>query len=76
MPQKSNPSVIEEIYRSATGRELGNNRKNKLGTLLTFINVLSHRAIKSSEIIDYSKFLMGFIKDIDKVHFDEMKHIT
>lgn len=76
LPQRSNQAAIEEIYRNATGRELGHNRKNKLGALLTFINVLSHRVIKSSEIIDHSKFLMGFIKEIDKVHFDEMKYIN
>ena len=76
MPQKSNQSVIEEIYRNATGQELGNNRKCKLGVLLTFINVLSHRALRSNEIIENSKFLMKLIEDIDKVHFNEMKHMN
>ena len=76
LPQRSNQSVIEEIYRNATGGAVGNNRKHKLGALLTFINVLSHRSIKSSEIIKHSRFLMGLIKDIDKVHYDEMKHIN
>ncbi|MBS6293193.1 MAG: AAA family ATPase [Veillonella sp.] len=76
LPQKSNQSVIEEIYRNATGQELGNNRKCKLGVLLTFINVLSHRALRSNEIIENSKFLMKLIEDIDKVHFNEMKHMN
>ena len=73
LPQKSHQVEIEEIYRNATGTELGSNRKRKLGSLLIFINVLSHRPIKSDEIIENSKTLMGLIKDIDTVHFNEMK---
>lgn len=73
LPQKSSQNEIQEIYRNVTGEDLGNNRKRKLGSLLTFINVLSHRPIKSEEVITNSKTLMRLIEDIDKVHFDEMK---
>lgn len=38
-----------------------------------FINVLSHRPIRSEAIIQNSKTLMGIIEDMDKVHFNEMK---
>ncbi len=74
LPQNSNQHIIEEIYKKATGKELDAARKRKLGSLLTFINVLSHRPIKSEEIINNSKTLMAIIKDIDKVHYDEMKN--
>ncbi|MEW4354585.1 AAA family ATPase [Streptococcus pneumoniae] len=73
LPQRNNQNEIQEIYQNATGKEVGNNFKRRLGALLTFINVLSHRPIKSEEIIENSKTLMRFIEDIDKVHFDEMK---
>ena len=73
LPQKSNQDEIQSIFFDATGNELGSNRKRKLGSLLSFINVLSHRPIKSEEIIENSKILMNLIRDIDKVHFNEMK---
>ena len=73
LPQKSNQDKIQLIFFDATGNELGSNRKRKLGSLLSFINVLSHRPIKSEEIIENSKTLMNLIRDIDKVHFNEMK---
>lgn len=73
LPQKSNQDEIQSIFFDATGNELGSNRKRKLGSLLSFINVLSHRPIKSEEIIENSKTLMNLIRDIDKVHFNEMK---
>lgn len=74
LPQKSNQDEIQSIFFDATGNELGSNRKRKLGSLLSFINVLSHRPIKSEEIIENSKTLMNLIRDIDKVHFNEMKN--
>ena len=47
-------------------------KKRKLGSLLSFINVLSHRPIRSDEILANCKFLMEFIKTMDKVHYDSM----
>ena len=73
LPQKSNQKQIEDIYEKSTGEALGKTRKQRLGSFLSFINVLSHRPIRSEEILDNSKFFMGFIRDIDKVHFESMK---
>ena len=73
LPQKSNQAEIESLYYEATGKTLGNNKKRKLGELLTFINVLSHRPIRADEIVQNSKTLMQIIESMDKVHFNEMK---
>lgn len=73
LPQKSNQREIEDMYYHVTGKELSKNRKLELGALLSFINVLSHRSLKSDEIIENSKTLMKLIEDIDRVHFHEMK---
>lgn len=54
-------------------KELGTQRKTKLGKLLISINVLSHRAIKANGIIENSKTLMEIIKDMDNVHYNAMK---
>lgn len=73
LPQKSKQEEIKALYYEATGKALESDWVNKLGELLMFINVLSHRPIKSEEIIKNSKTLMRIIKDMDKVHFNEMK---
>lgn len=75
LPQKSNQAKIESLYYEATGETLGDNKKRKLGELLTFINVLSHRPIRADEIVQNSKTLMKIIEDMDKVHFNEMKNL-
>ena len=64
---------MKALYFEAAGKVLGSKRTTKLGELLMFINVLSHRPIRSEEIIKNSKTLMGIIEDMDKVHFNEMK---
>lgn len=73
LPQKSNQKQIEDLFDKAAKQKLGTKRKTKLGKLLTSINVLSHRAIKSNEIIENSKTLMDIIKDMDNVHYNSMK---
>ena len=73
LPQKSKQEEIKALYYEATGKTLESDWANKLGELLMFLNVLSHRPIKSEEIIKNSKTLMRIIKDMDKVHFNEMK---
>ncbi|MFV8804632.1 AAA family ATPase [Aerococcus urinaeequi] len=72
LPQSSNKGIIKDIYNKATGKEIDKQLEVKLSSLLTFINVLSHRPLRSEEIISNSKTLMCLIEDIDKVHFDEM----
>lgn len=73
LPQKSNQRQIEDLFAKGAKKELGKERKTKLGKLLTSINVLSHRAIKANEIIENSKTLMGIIEDMDNVHYNAMK---
>jgi uncharacterized chromosomal cassette SCCmec type IVc protein CR006 len=72
LPQKSNQKQLEDMYYSVTGEEMLAIKKQKLGSLLSFINVLSHRPIRSDEILENCKFLMDFIKTMDKVHYDSM----
>lgn len=73
LPQKSNQSEIEEVYRIMTGREMGKTKKIKLGAFLTNINVLSHQPYRAIDVINSAKFLMKYIEDVDKVHFNAMK---
>lgn len=72
LPQKSSQKQIEDMYYKVTGKEMLDIKKRKLGSLLSFINVLSHRPIRSDEILANCKFLMEFIKTMDKVHYDSM----
>lgn len=72
LPQKSKQPAIEDIFKQATGNEMSRSRKQKLGSFLSFINVLSHRPIKSDEILSNCKFLVQLIKDMDKVHYEAM----
>lgn len=74
LPQKSNQAAIEDLFYISTNKHLGKQRKLKLGAFLTFINVLSHKPCKSDEILNNAKFLMNFIKDMDKAHFNAMTH--
>lgn len=73
LPQRSSQDQILGIYKNATGRQMSKKDSIKLGSFLTFINVLSHRSIKSAEILDNCKFLLKIIKEMDKVHYDSMK---
>lgn len=72
LPQKSKQPAIEDIFKQATGNEMSRSRKQKLGSFLSFINVLSHRPIRSDEILSNCKFLVQLIKDMDKVHYEAM----
>ena len=73
LAQKSNQPEIEEVYRKMTDNEMSNNQKIKLGSFLTIINVLSHKPYRAIDVIDSAKFLMRYIEDVDKAHFDAMK---
>lgn len=73
LPQKNNQKAIEDMYDKVVKGGMSNGMKNRLGSLLTFINVLSHRPIRSEEIITNSKTLMDLIKAMDKIHYNEMK---
>ncbi|MCG2283191.1 AAA family ATPase [Staphylococcus epidermidis] len=73
LPQKSNQSEMEEVYRIMTGRKMGETKKIKLGAFLTNINVLSHQPYRAIDVINSAKFLMKYIEDVDKVHFNAMK---
>ena len=75
LPQKGSQSCIEDMYWKATGNEMLEQKKRELGRFLSFINVLSHRPIRSDEILANSKFLMEFIKTMDKVHYESMIQI-
>lgn len=72
LPQKRSQKQLEDMYYSVIGEEMSAIKKQKLGSLLSFINVLSHRPIRSDEILANCKFLMEFIKTMDKVHYDSM----
>lgn len=72
LPQKRSQKQLEDMYYRVTGEEMSAIKKQKLGSLLSFINVLSHRPIRSDEILANCKFLMEFIKTMDKVHYDSM----
>lgn len=72
LPQKTSQKQIEDMYYTVTRKEMLDAEKRKLGSLLSFINVLSHRPIRSDEILENCKFLMEFIKTMDKVHYDSM----
>lgn len=73
LAQKSNQPEIEEVYRKMTGNEMSNNKKIKLGSFLTIINVLSHKPYRAIDVIGSAKFLMRYIEDVDKAHYDAMK---
>ena len=48
-------------------------RKTRLRCILTNINILSHQPYRAIDVIDSAKFLMKYIEDVDKVHFNAMK---
>lgn len=75
LPQKSFQKKIEGIICTATNKkELSNTKKQKLSSLLTIINVLSHTAqYNSSELISSAKFLMSLIEEMDKSHYLAMR---
>ncbi|AMG64391.1 MULTISPECIES: AAA family ATPase [Staphylococcus] len=73
LPQKSNQPEIEEVFRIMTHKEMSDTKKRKLGAFLTNINVLSHQPYRAIDVINSAKFLMKYIEDVDKVHFNAMK---
>ena len=56
-----------------THKEMSDTKKRKLGAFLTNINVLSHQPYRAIDVINSAKFLMKYIEDVDKVHFNAMK---
>ena len=75
VPTKSNDKSIKDLYTSSLPRDeaVGAKFHSKLNAFLSFINILSHYPIKSDEVVKNAKFMMNFIKKVDKFHFD--KHI-
>ncbi|HFD7625523.1 TPA: hypothetical protein ACF50J_002795, partial [Staphylococcus aureus] len=73
LPQKSNQPEIEEVYRIMTQKEMSGRKKRDLGAFLTNINILSHQPYRAIDVINSAKFLMKYIEDVDKVHFNAMK---
>lgn len=76
LAQYSNLDKIKRIYIEATGDEaaFSGTKRNKLGSLLEMINVLSHKPVKSSEIPENARFLLSFMEDMDKVHLNALKN--
>ncbi|MGH2081521.1 hypothetical protein ACRCJU_09350, partial [Aerococcus urinaeequi] len=76
LAQYSNLDKIKRIYIEATGDEatFSGTKRNKLGSLLEMINVLSHKPVKSSEIPENARFLLSFMEDMDKVHINALKN--
>lgn len=56
-----------------TQKEMSGRKKRDLGAFLTNINILSHQPYRAIDVIDSAKFLMKYIEDVDKVHFNAMK---
>ena len=75
VPTKSNEGLIKDLYTSSLPKNetVGAKFSSNLSTFLSFINILSHHPVKSDEVIQNAKFMMKFIKKVDKFHFD--KHI-
>lgn len=75
VPTKSNEGLIKDLYTSSLPKNetVGAKFSSNLSAFLSFINILSHHPIKSDEVVKNAKFMMNFIKKVDKFHFD--KHI-
>lgn len=75
VPTKSNEGLIKDLYTSLLPKNetVGAKFSSNLSAFLSFINILSHHPVKSDEVIQNAKFMMKFIKKVDKFHFD--KHI-
>jgi len=73
VPTKSNDKSIKDLYTSSLprGEAVGAKFCSKLNAFLSFINILSHHPIKSDEVVKNAKFMMNFIKNVDKFHFDK-----
>ena len=75
VPTKSNEGLIKDLYTSSLPKNetVGAKFSSNLSAFLSFINILSHHPVKSDEVIQNAKFMMKFIKKVDKFHFN--KHI-
>lgn len=83
--QAQRPKIEDIIIKSTDGKTidgrvissgtyLNSNKKNKLGELLTLINVLSHSAQHNpNQVLTSAKFLMKLIEDMDSVHYNAMR---
>lgn len=75
IPTKGQEGPIRNLYTSSLprGEAVGAKFGSKLNAFLSFINILSHHPIKSDEVVKNAKFMMNFIKKVDKFHFDRHK---
>lgn len=75
VPTKSNEGLIKDLYTSSLPKNetVGAKFSSNLSAFLSFINILSHHPVKSDEVIQNAKFMMKFIKKVDKFHFDKHK---
>lgn len=79
LPQVSHKSKIKDIYDRARSTQkeepfhMGKKFEGKIDTLLSSINIMSHRAYgPEGDIVGCAKTLMRYIKEVDKVHYEEM----
>ena len=75
IPTKGQEGPIRNLYTSSLpkGDTVGAEFRSNLSAFLSFINILSHHPVKSDEVIQNAKFMMKFIKKVDKFHFDKHK---
>lgn len=73
VPTKSNERLIKDLYTSSLPKNetVGAKFSSNLSAFLSFINILSHHPVKSDEVVQNAKFMMKFIKKVDKFHFDK-----
>lgn len=78
LAQPSNIDKILDLYKKALGEgKISNSKEHKLGTMLSVINILSHNTSKNlSQVHESAKFMLTFIKDLDKSHYDYLKNIA
>lgn len=72
VPTRASQQKITDIY-SKSGNKISSRFPTRLGEFLSFINILSHRAMRSDEIPKNAAFLLNFIEKVDEVHFNAMK---
>lgn len=72
IPTKNQEGTISDLYIKSLSKDMsvGSDFYGNLSAFLSFINILSHRPIRSDEVVKNAKFMMNFIKQVDKFHFD------
>lgn len=72
IPTKNQEGIIRDLYTKSLSKDMsvGSDFYRNLSAFLSFINILSHRPIRSDEVVKNAKFMMNFMKQVDKFHFD------